>query len=129
MEPTTDQVTNGIAFTTMAIREELMQYFKGDCVQRLTYASNVRVMGIEVSMKGLPNYERVAIKNARRALLRVGDAPILELSYNPAVVVFNTGVLRRSPQLKDIEAALRKFFAEYLPGVEVKDNNGAVLYG
>jgi hypothetical protein len=124
----TDPISSGITNTLMAIREELMCYFKGDCVEKMVARTNVEVQEVVISMRGRPNYERVALRNEKRSILFIGGTPIAILRQAPDRLELQTDVLRRSPQFKEVEKQLKDFMAMFLPGVIVEEHQGGISY-
>ena len=92
----------------MAIREELMGYFKGGCVDRLVCNSSVEIHYTQ-QQRGMRRSERWQREFKRPAILLMSSTPLLGLSQEPDTVVFFTGVMHRSPQFREIESELRKF--------------------
>lgn len=115
--------------TIMSIREQLMIYFKGSCVQHMTSNTNIHVYLVEISMRGRPNYNRVQILNNCLSRLFIGTVPLMTLGKMPETVTLHTDILRRSPQFRAIQTEVEKFLGTYLPGVIVEHQKGAVVNG
>lgn len=137
MEPKQSSPSSlGIEASVMAIREVVMEYFKGTCAERVTAGGRVSTYNLRINMRGRPNYERVSLQNRDITLLVMGGAPILVLERCPDTVYFHTGVFDRSKELRKVRTLLKDFFKQYMPGIvlkasrnlEVKDASGTVLY-
>lgn len=124
----TDKTKLGIETTAMIIRERLMIYFKGSCVERLLSSGNVSLKEVNPGFRGEFQYVRQKAKKQDKRIVFVGSAPILTIQHVPDKVIFNQKVLRRSPELREVELLLFRFFREYLPAVEIEENNGAVTW-
>lgn len=115
-----------IETTTMAIREILMEYFKGTCVERLTE-------GVDIQLFSLPSerqyqYMRRESDNQRRMMVRLNGLPIMTIQCAPERVLFHAKVLNRSPQLREVYKGLKDFMEKYLSGIEVKHSRKGVFY-
>lgn len=120
------QPTDGIDITLLSIRETLMEYFKGSCVQKVTSNSNVRLNIMQISEATPQRWWR---SFESPCLLLLSEVPIATLGKNPDTITFHVDVVRRSPQLRQIRGRLDKFLSEYLPGVAIAERGGNVLYG
>lgn len=112
--------------TVMAIREELMNYFKGTCVERVTTDRNIRTVGLGAT-RGY-YYLRRQTENESPRLLLIGDVPIATLRLSPDRVTFHRGSLSRSKQLREVYALLEEFMHDYLAGVGKEYNDANVFY-
>lgn len=112
--------------TIMAVREVLMDYFKGTCIRRMTTSSNVRLRRLGFSVRGVYRNERVDMELDNICVLYVGHVPIAKLGKNPARLVFLSTATKRSPQLRSLEYYVRKFAKEYLPGIEIQQSKEAL---
>lgn len=117
-----DPVELGIQTTVMAIREEIMGYFKGTCIQKFTAEQNVRVRTINI--RADYQYERRQWENERPSIVWLGSVPILTVKHSPDRVIFHDTVLSRSPQLRQVKVGVEQFMEKFLRGVE-KEYNGA----
>jgi hypothetical protein len=120
---------DGVTVTVMALRELLMQYFKGSCVQEMTTNSNARLYELGQNQRGLSRAERWRLSLKRPSILLLDNVPILSVGQEPDTVTMHVTVLNRSPQLKQVRKSLEKFLATYLPGVNVEESKGSVFYG
>ena len=118
-----------IETTVMAVRESIMDYFKGSCVERMTKNTNVYTLPVETNLRGRPNYERVEIQNRSTTIILLGGLPIVTVEHLPDTITINTGVMKRSKQLRAVNKQLAEFLKVYLPGVAVTENVGVVTYG
>lgn len=114
-----------IETTLMAMREQIMEFFKGTCVKRVTKNSNVKLTSCE--RNGGYLYNRIAEESANAKVLLLGDVPIMTMRLNPHVATIHTKPLQRSKQLRQIKELLEKFFDEYLPGIERRENNANIV--
>lgn len=102
--------------TTIVIRETLMQYFKGTCIDSFAYAPNVMLHQVYGNHRY--QYERQEAERIARAHLQLGRVRLFELTREPAKIVFHPNLLR-SPQLLHIRKEIKRFMKQYLPNVEV----------
>jgi len=114
--------------TVMALREECMGYFKGNCVDRLTTNRNLSVVPLSQYAETRMSYQRRELENTNPVLIAIGGVPIMTLKQAPDRVIFHTKALNRSPQLRYIYAELEEFFKMYLPAVTKQQNEEAVKY-
>lgn len=115
--------------TVMALRETLMEYFKGTCVEKMTRNSNVNLYPISERQRGLSRAERWRLSFKRPRILLLADVPLATVGQEPDTITIHTAVMGRSPQLKKVRKELEKFLKTYLPGVEIKEMEGSVFYG
>lgn len=107
----------GIEATVMNIREALMGYYKGTCVDTLTTSGNIRLVK-DYRISGRQHlYERRELELADKNILLIGDLKIFTLTHNPNKLVFYS-VLDRSPQLLEVKKGIEAFVDEFLMGVE-----------
>lgn len=124
-----DKDTDNVAVTVMALREVLMEYFKGSCVQKMTKNSNVRLYDINQSTRGMTRAERWRLSFKQPSILLLDNVPLATLGKEPDTVTIHSSVTDRSKQLREIEEGLQKFLRTYLPGVRVVKRKGSVFYG
>lgn len=86
----------------MAIREQLMEYFKGTCVQRLADGAKIEIATVYPAHTRF-TYERRELENRQPARVYLDQVPILGLIKAPDSVTFYEGTLGRSPQLREIK--------------------------
>lgn len=121
-----DKADIALQTTLMTIREELMVYFKGSCVERLTQNQNIQVRPLR--QDGNYYYERRQADNKNTHRLALAGIPILTIQMSPDMVVFHTGVFQRSKQFRALEKQLRKFFYDFLPSVTVEANDKEIYH-
>lgn len=105
--------------TVMAIREELMTYYKGDCVSRFT-RTNVRCYDRRSDFNHL--FERREEELHNEKWLMINGQAILKLSANPDRLSLCENVLDRSATLRDVKKAVLEFMHKYLQGVTIESN-------
>lgn len=112
--------------TVMAMREHIMEYFKGTCGQSVVCNSNIKRRSIEISYQGMFRYERTHHERNKATLLFIGDTPFAILGLDPKTMTILTVAANRSPQLRYIKRQLKRFAEEFLPGIEVKESTKGV---
>lgn len=117
---------DSILATTMAIREQLMEYFKGTCVERFTDGSNVFLR--ELGGSSRYQYQRENTMRTRPCELMLGDLPLLKVQKMPDKVIFYEKILTRSPQLQAVYQELQTFLDKYLGAIEVEKDQRGVIY-
>lgn len=105
-----------VKLTVMAIREEIMQYFKGGCVEKLTQNTNVRLRRVHSDVNY--NYERLEMDIHRPSRIWIGQVPIMSVESAPDKMTFHKVTLSRSKQFRRIMQELEEFASKYLQGVE-----------
>jgi hypothetical protein len=115
-----------IQTTVMAIREEIMQYFKGSCIEKLTENTNVRL--VFKDQRSNYFYERRDAENRQPALIFIGGVPVLGVQHAPDKITFYTGTLKRSKQLAQVMVELEKFTKDYLGAIERSYHANTVTY-
>lgn len=110
--------------TLMAIREELMVYFKGDCIERLVESDSVRILENGYSDSTRPYFfERRERELQNSSTLRLKGVAIAQLGHNPERLVFETDTMKRSPQLRKLRTEMEQFMGLYLGGVKIGESN------
>lgn len=122
------EVRDGIQTTVMAVRETLMEYFKGTCVEKFTQDSNVTTTSVSPQQQGQFQYLRERESRQNPMMLWVGKVPILSLQKFPERVEFYARPLTRSPQLSQLYDELQVFMGKYLVSVEVSHNKKGIFY-
>ena len=124
-------LVDDILVTTMAIREEVMKYYKGTCVERFVRQSNLSVYAYEsLRLPGRRHrYERheAALKDEK--LLYLDGNPFLTLSRKPNTITFHNAVAERSPEFRGVKKNLLKFLRKYLSGVKVQQHSDSRIDG
>ena len=106
-----------ITATVMNIREALMGYYKGTCVEKLTLSGNIRLVR-DYQIRGSQHlYERRELELADKNILLIGNLRVFTLTHNPNKLVFYSA-LDRSPQLMEVKKGIEAFVDEFLMGVE-----------
>jgi hypothetical protein len=116
-----------IQTTTMAIRETLMEYFKGGCVERVTINSKVKLNAIRANDIRF-RYQRREYENQQPKQLFLNATPLAVVQKAPDQIEFNRRVFDRSPELRAVHKELLRFTKQYLPMVEVKHNHEEVFH-
>lgn len=112
--------------TVMAIREHLMDYFKGTCIHRFVEKHNITMMNVSSPAREEYQYIRRQAEAEAARVMYLDSAPILTVKLNPDRIIFNTKVLNRSPELRDVHKEIEAFMQEFLPGVGREVNDGPV---
>lgn len=128
MANTKVDVDLGIQTTVMAIRERLMEYFKGTCVERFTSDSNVQLVNANRGQRAEFQYLRQEVDKQRPTIVTLGGLPIMTVQLYPERVVFHDKLLDRSPELKKVRGGVEDFLKKYLNGVEVSHSKKGVFY-
>lgn len=110
-------IDTDIKVTVMHIRELLMSYYKGTCVENMT-TSGVIAMFRDRDHSGGHLYERLNADAQDKKIMAIGDAKIFTLTKVPNKLVFYS-CLDRSPQFRTIKDEITKFMSDYLGGVEL----------
>lgn len=118
----------GIEITVMALRERIMDYFKGNCVESFVTCHEISMFNLSEQISSNYYYARREARNQQKTLLLLAGVPLLTLQHYPEQATFHIKVLRRSPELRQVEQELRQFFKQYLSGVEIVDNAKGVNY-
>lgn len=107
----------GITLTVMNIRELLMGYFKGSCVDKLTSSGNINLIKDYRYTSQQHLYERRELELQDKSILVLGDLKLFTLYKNPNKLVFYS-ILERSKELKEVKTGIETFMDEFLAGVE-----------
>lgn len=121
-----DQIS--LEATVMALREELMSYFKGSCVSRVTAKRNVQRVSLGDFRPRVYRYQRELLAKQEPCILLLGGAPLCSLQHAPEVITFHARVFNRSPQLRQVRRELEKFLNSYLGGVKKEENHANVIF-
>lgn len=120
---TQSEMDNRIKATVMGIREEVMKYFKGTCVERLV-DHNVHRIPLARMIGRLPyQYQRNDLANRDPQVLMIGDVPIATLERIPETITLHTQVMRLTPGLLRVDTEVRCFLDRFLSGVPVREND------
>lgn len=119
-------VTDQVRDFTVAIRESLMEYYKGSCGTRFhsLYSHDLRFNDVPLGIQGRRAYQYERREHQLRAPLKLflRSSPLMKVSKNPDEAVMYMQVFSRSPQLTDVHRQLKQFFEQYLSGVTLKEN-------
>lgn len=116
-----------IETTVMGIREELMQYFKGTCIDRVTTSRNIRRVPVGRARGGY-YYQRRQADNEKAEVLLIDNVPIATLRMAPERIVFHRATLGRSKQLRKVHDMLEEFMKDFLAGVTKEYNDAHILF-
>lgn len=115
--------------TIMALREELMKYFKGSCIGRVANTDTITRLPIsQYRQRPRHAYQRRQQDEAEECLLFLGGAPILTIRKHPNTLTFHDSVLGRSKQFQQIRSELQDFMSKYLKSVKQEYHDGPVFY-
>lgn len=126
MEKSSDRL--GVEATTMAIREELMRYFKGSCVERVVENNALRLINLADFRERSYQYQRRQLETQQPMLMQLGNVPLMTLQHAPEKVTFHCLTFERSPQLREIKKEVEKFLDKYLMGIEKEESHASVIY-
>lgn len=118
-----------IQATIMAIREEVMRYYKDTCIERVTSNRNVnrRYLGDYINDRPPYQYQRELRQRQDAQLLLIGQFPIAVLRKQPDQLMYVKHVLKMSPGLKQVDEGLHDLIERYLRGVVTSDNKGKTI--
>lgn len=114
----------GVEMVVIAIREQLMLFFKGSCVEQLAAVDNLYISNVTNNPDSNLYYQRREIENRRERTIRLGNIHILTMHHNPDTIIFNATTMKRSAEFILLYQQLDKFLAEFLGGVTRKVKNG-----
>lgn len=113
-------VEAGIQLITMGIREEMMTYFKGTCVDRLAGNSNVFLQ--PHTQGGRYFFQRREQEIEYPCIIRYGNIRFGMVRRQPDTAAFYPGVMTRSPEFMRIYEGVQDFFHKYLQGVQLTED-------
>lgn len=121
---TTMEIEDGVRGFSMAVREAVMDYYKGSCVQVLSSLSEYPV---EFNRLRLPNdgtrrnfnYEREDWARRNPIAYYLAGSKMFELWRDDHEVIFQPSVMRRSPELSVAYDQITAFFQKFLPSVTI----------
>lgn len=116
---TDNSVATGIEATMMAIREYLMAYYKGSCIEQLTGDNNVRLSPVYMDLPGRRMHQRTLAKQQNHQSLHINGVHIATLQEMPSNLTLHNTALFRSPELREIRLKTIKFMGQYLRGVRI----------
>jgi hypothetical protein len=109
---------NDTMLTIMNIRERLMEYYKGTCVEHMTVSGNIAVIKDYNLLPSQHLYERQLLELENKRVMLIGRTKIFTLTNHPKKIVFYS-CLDRSPQLREVKKEIEQFMHDFLGGVEV----------
>jgi hypothetical protein len=111
-------IAEGIEIATMGVREVMMEYFKGSCYAKFA-ADKAQIYFNNMSTLSNFYYQRREETIAQRKKLFMGDYRIAFVSHEPEVATFSKDVFEMNDEMKKMYQGIEKFFADYLPGVQL----------
>lgn len=123
-QPPAEEVA--IQTLVMAIRERLMEYYKGTCVRRVVDSPTVKIVNLSQYASTRYSYQRQNLEQEQPAMILVDGCPIVTVRKAPARATFHTAVLFRSPQLTQVHKQLNVFMNKYLQAVRKEDSDATV---
>jgi hypothetical protein len=110
-------ITDTTKLMALAIRETLMEYYKGTCIQRLTSTSSVDLVPMEQASSGDHYYLRREATLRSKKLLFYDGIPIATLCKNPMTIKFESTAIATN-ELAEVKELLIEFLRTYLTGVK-----------
>lgn len=117
-------IDQGIQATVMGIRECLMDYFAGGCVDRMT-SGNIMTRPIE--MPANRRYLRNRMTLDRYTVVFIQDVPVLVMLSNPDRVILQAKVFDRSREFQRVGRGVERAIRKYLKDVTVEVNEKSEL--
>lgn len=108
--------------TVMALREEIMRYFKGTCIDRVTTNRNVNTIPLSAE-RGQYQYQRIERDRQNSCGIYLEDVQLFRVQQSPEKITF-TSELYRSPELTQVRKAIDKFMGRFLRSVEIERYEG-----
>lgn len=122
-----NSVEEDIQSTIMAIREVLMTYYKGSCVENLVNSHNVSLHSVADS--GGYYYQRLDRDIKQPSVLVLADVTIARLGKSPDKIILYSSVLKRSKEFRMIQENMITFLQRFLKNVEIERKEGAIING
>lgn len=118
-----EEIQDGVRGFSMVLRESIMDYYKGTCIQSFGSMSRYSVgrNGIPLPNDGSRrnfNYEREEHNRRNPVAYYLGDSKMFELWRDDHEVVFHPSVMRRSEYISVAYDQLQEFFNKFLPAVK-----------
>lgn len=116
-----DKLDMEIAKTVMAIRERVVEYYKGSCVDRLT-DRRIDLVGESRGTLGINprQFERLLWQQEDSKLLLLDSVNLLTLRRQPDTLILGLN-LERSKEMRGVKVGIKNFMGKYLPNVKVHD--------
>jgi len=121
---TPDSIEDGVRGFSMALREAIMDYYKGTCIQSFGSLSQYYVGCSRIPLQNDGsrrnfNYERDEHQRRNPIIYRLDNAPMFELWKYDHEVIFDPIVMRRSEELSMAYDQILSFFNKFLPSVTI----------
>lgn len=129
VQATTPQQLDPIETTAMGIRELVIEYFKGDCVRRVTDARSHLNFRSVPGQSGRYYADRRARDNRDPQTLRLDNLPLLAVAKHPDELTLYDYVYQLHPDLAKLRKAIEHFLTQYLPHTTVRHNPSALPDG
>jgi hypothetical protein len=117
-------VRAGIQTAAVGIRENLMEYFKDSCVDRVSQHNDTYLR--PANRETMYYFERRERDIAQENVLKIrhNDVTLARLRKEPDQITFYGKVITRTPEMTMLYAEVRTFIEKYLQGVKsVEDND------
>lgn len=108
-------VDDGIKATVMALREHLMMYYKGTCIDR--FVGNTNVIMRSESQRAPYQYMREINRGRDMHHLDIGVYRLLTLEKQPDTLTLHNTQLHNSPQFRAVREGILDFMGRYLRGI------------
>lgn len=123
-ETTPDSIEDGVRGFSMVLREAIMDYYKGTCIQAFGSLSQYSIRRDRVPLKNDGtrrnfNYEREEHQRRNPLIYYLGGSRMFELWKYDHEVIFDPVVMRRSEELSAAYDQLTDFFNKFLPSVTI----------
>lgn len=103
----------------MAIREVLMEYFKGSCVDSVVSHDDIQVIPERSCEQRSYFFLRREEENRDPTVLIMGEHRLLTMERQPAKLTLHVKNLDRNAQLRAVRAGVEDFMGKYLMGIPV----------
>lgn len=123
-EPSLDEIQDGVRGFSMVLREAIMDYYKGTCIQSFGSLSryDIRRNGVPLPNDGTRrnfNYEREEHNRRNPVAYLLDDSKMFEVWREEHEVIFHPSVMRRSEYMSVAYDQLQDFFIKFLPSVKI----------
>lgn len=119
MDKSSNSVT-AVDTTVMAIREDLMSYFKGDCLNRTVVSGTITWRHFPSRDHYNHRYERLRDEKENRCKLSLRGVHLFTVQKLPYSITFHLNRLDRSKELQAVKAGVELFVSKHLRSVTVK---------
>ena len=118
------EIHDGVRGFSMVLRESIMDYYKGSCIQSFGSLSQYHVGRHPIPLQNDGsrrsfNYERQEHERRNPIAYYINDQKMFELWKDEHQAVFHPSVMRRSPYLSASYDQLHEFFNKFLAGVTI----------